>query len=167
MHRAYIGLGSNLQDPVAQVARAIAELAQIPSSHFVAASSLYRSTPLAGEGVPAGQPDYINAVAAIDTRLPALRLLTALQAIEQQHGRQRDAARWAARTLDLDLLLYDQEIINSKQLTIPHPGLVDRNFVLYPLFEIAPDLILPQHGPLAQVLAGVSNSGLQRLPDAG
>ena len=163
MQRAYIGLGSNLQDPATQVEKAIAALAQISNSRFVVASSLYRSTPLSGEGVPAGQPDYINAVAAIDTQLSPLQLLYALQAIENQHDRQRDGVRWSARTLDLDLLLYGQEIISSEQLTIPHAGLVDRNFVLYPLFEIAPDLLLPQHGPLVAVLANISKSGLQRL----
>jgi len=163
VQRAYIGLGSNLKDPVSQVARAIAELTEIPSSRFVSASSLYRSVPLEGEGVPAGQPEYVNAVAAIDTRLSALQLLSALQTIEQQHGRQRGQARWAPRTLDLDLLLYGQNIINHEQLIIPHPGLVERNFVLYPLAEIVPDLVLPVYGPLVEVLAGISSEGLQRL----
>jgi 2-amino-4-hydroxy-6-hydroxymethyldihydropteridine diphosphokinase len=167
MQRAYISLGSNLQDPLMQVKSAITELAQIPDSHLVSISSLYRSAPLAGEGVPDEQPDYINAVAALDTDLSPLQLLQALQAIEQRHGRQRSGARWAPRTLDLDLLLYGQEIINSEPLTIPHPGLVDRNFVLYPLLEIAPELILPQHGALAQAAARLSRQGLQQLPEKG
>lgn len=159
--RCYIGLGSNLDSPARQVATALEELARIPLSKLIQASSLYRSPPMG----PQDQPDYVNAVAAIDTRLSAEDLLQQLQKIEQHHGRVRSPQRWTARTLDLDLLLYGQQIIKRSELTIPHPGIADRNFVLYPLQEIAPELVIPQLGALSALIAGCDRDDLIQLHD--
>jgi 2-amino-4-hydroxy-6-hydroxymethyldihydropteridine diphosphokinase len=164
MPRAYIGLGSNLDNPVAQLDRALTALADMPDTTLVSTSSLYRSPAMLMAGAPP-QPDYINAVAAIDTRLEPIVLLDALQAIENQQGRERGEQRWMARTLDLDLLLYDQKTIKIARLTVPHPGLVERNFVLYPLHQIAPDLIVPGHGTLAGLLQSCSDNTLTQLSD--
>ena len=155
---AYIGLGSNLDDPAAQLRRAFAELAELPSSRLVARSRLYRSPPL-GELAP---PDYLNAVAAILTRLEPQRLLDALQAIERAHGRDRtESQRWAARTLDLDLLVYGEMKLKSEQLEIPHPGIAARNFVLLPLLEVAPGLRIPGLGAVAELAAAINRSALE------
>lgn len=161
--RAFIGLGSNLEAPVAQVRRAIAALRQLPQTRLTAISHLYRSTPMG----PAGQPDYINAVAMLDTRLEPLELLDALQAIEHDQGRVRGAERWGPRTLDLDLLLYGTECIASERLQVPHPGLGERNFVLYPLAELSPELVLPDGRSMRQLLAATPREGLERLPAEG
>jgi 2-amino-4-hydroxy-6-hydroxymethyldihydropteridine diphosphokinase len=147
---AYIGLGSNLDNPAAQIAAArtaIAALAQVTARAF---SSLYHSPPMG----PSDQPDYVNAVMAIETTLTPLDLLHALQNIENQHGRIR-GTRWGARNLDLDILLYDNQIINHPDLIIPHIGMTERAFVLYPLHEIAPQLIIPNKGKLADLLPHV------------
>jgi len=133
--RAYIGLGANLGDPAAMVRSAIARLATLPHTTLVAVSHLYRSTP-----VDSGGPDYVNAVAALDTRLTAPALLAGLQAQEQQAGRDRPY-RNAPRTLDLDLLLFGSAHISSPALTVPHPRMAGRAFVLLPLAEIAPDVV--------------------------
>lgn len=150
--RAYIGLGSNLDDPPAQLQQAVSALARLPESRVVAVSPLYRNSPLvpAGED-PAGQPDYVNAVAALDTTLAPLTLLDALQAIENDQHRVR-ARHWGPRTLDLDLLLYGDERIDLPRLTVPHPGLRERRFVLLPLHDVAPDLVLPEGVKLTDVL---------------
>lgn len=159
--RAYIGLGSNLSSPLHQVRQAIAELAQIAQSRLCAVSRLYSSVPLG----PADQPDYVNAVAAIDTRLSPLALLDALQHIEGQHGRVRGPVQWGPRTLDLDLLLYGNQQIDEERLIVPHPGLFERGFVLYPLTDIASDLLLPDGRSLQSVCASVSGEGLLPLSD--
>ncbi len=140
---AYIGLGSNLEDPVQQVQRALVELAAIPATRLLRQSSLYRSPPLG----PPDQPDYINAVAELSTTLQPLELLDELQHIENAHGRVR-GIRWGARTLDLDLLLYGDRRIDESRLILPHPGLALRAFVLVPLLEIAPALDVPGVGPV-------------------
>jgi 2-amino-4-hydroxy-6-hydroxymethyldihydropteridine diphosphokinase len=142
----YIGLGSNLDDPKAQVRLAIQELAIIPQCRVIAVSSLYQSPPLG----PQDQPDYINAVVKLETLLPAQDLLEQMQQIELQHGRQH-GRHWGPRTLDLDLLLYDLMTINTVQLTVPHPHIASRAFVLCPLLELAPDVEIPGRG-LAQTL---------------
>lgn len=155
---AYIGLGSNLGDPQAQLERAFAELAELPSSRLVARSRLYRSPPLGG----LSQPDYLNAVAAILTRLEPQALLDALHAIEGAHGRDRmKTRRWAARTLDLDLLVYGDLKLKSAQLEIPHPGIAARNFVLLPLVEVAPGLRIPGLGALAELAAATDRSAVE------
>ncbi|MFO8024975.1 2-amino-4-hydroxy-6-hydroxymethyldihydropteridine diphosphokinase [Thiohalophilus sp.] len=163
MITTYIALGSNLGDPLAQVSRAIAELDRMEGTTLLAVSPLYRSRPMG----PAEQPDYINAVAALQTRLSPHALLDALQAIEQAHGRQRGVQRWGPRTLDLDVLLYGEETINDQRLTIPHPGISKRAFVLFPLQEIVtPDFVIPGHGSLQSLLPGVAADRPERLPDA-
>jgi len=141
---AYIGLGSNLEQPIEQVRRALQELATIAQSRLVAHSSLYRSDPVG----PPGQPDYINAVAALETELDAEALLDQLQQIEHQHQRRR-LVHWGPRTLDLDLLLFGDRQINTSRLQVPHPFLNQRNFVIYPLYELQPELLLPDGSPLA------------------
>ncbi|HEY0635615.1 MAG TPA: 2-amino-4-hydroxy-6-hydroxymethyldihydropteridine diphosphokinase [Gammaproteobacteria bacterium] len=145
--RAYIGLGSNLDDPLSQVRAALTELAALPQSRLAAVSPLYRTPPLG----PADQPDYINAVVALDTDLAPLALLDHLQHIEQQHGRVRGPLRWGPRTLDLDLLLYGERVITSERLTVPHPGVSERPFVIFPLQAIAPALVLPDGTALASL----------------
>lgn len=157
--RCYIGLGANLDDPLAQLQNAIQALKQIPDITVVAVSGFYGSKPMG----PQDQPDYINAVAAIDTALTAEQLLDALQKVEQQHGRKRKAERWGPRTLDLDILLYGDQVIATERLTVPHYGLRVREFVLYPLYEIAPQLNLPDGTVLSSLLAQVSQNGLQKL----
>ena len=158
MALAYIGLGSNLEDPLAQVMRALDELAEIPETQLLARSSIYSSLPIGPE-----QPDYINAAALLDTQLAPLALLDALQAIEQAHQRVR-IQHWGPRTLDLDLLLYSDEVIDLERLKVPHPYLTQRSFVLYPLADITPDLHLPDGTPLADLLSRCPADGLVRLP---
>jgi 2-amino-4-hydroxy-6-hydroxymethyldihydropteridine diphosphokinase len=157
--RAYIGIGSNLDDPIARVRRAFDALAEMPASRCVVRSPLYRGAPVGG---PSGQPDYINAVAALDTTLAPGRLLVALQAIETGQGRVR-AERWGPRTLDLDLLLYDRLVSNNPRLTLPHPHLHQRAFVLYPLHDIAPALDIPGRGRLTELLVNCPLQTLTRL----
>ena len=157
MALAYIGLGSNLESPLAQVKRAFDELAEIPNTSLLARSAIYSSRAVGPE-----QPDYINAAALLDTRLAPLALLDALQAIEQAHQRVR-IQHWGPRTLDLDLLLYGDEIIGEERLTVPHPYLTQRSFVLYPLADITPNLQLPDGTPLVDLLSRCPADGLQRL----
>jgi 2-amino-4-hydroxy-6-hydroxymethyldihydropteridine diphosphokinase len=151
--RAYIGLGSNLDEPVSQVREALGQLAQLPLTRLVTHSPLYRTPPLG----PADQPDYINAVAALDTSLSPLALLDELQRIEQQHGRVRGPLRWGPRTLDLDLLLYGDKVIDEPRLVVPHAGLRDRPFVIFPLLAIAPDLTLPDGSRLAELASHLAD----------
>ncbi|MEC4748045.1 2-amino-4-hydroxy-6-hydroxymethyldihydropteridine diphosphokinase [Methylomicrobium sp. Wu6] len=156
---AYIGLGSNLDDPIEQVRSARADCAAIPGVRELAFSSLYRSSPMG----PQDQPDYINAVMAVATALEAAVLLRHLQRIEQEHGRIRTQQRWGARTLDLDLLIYGEQGIDTGELTVPHPGLGQRAFVLYPLFEIAPELVVPGLGRIADLVVNCPLEGLKRI----
>lgn len=156
--RAYVGLGSNLGEPEAQLRQALEELDRLPDTDRVASSSLYRNPPMG----PVPQPDYVNAVAALDTRLAPVELLAALQGIEQAHGRAR-VERWGPRTLDLDLLLYGERLIDEPRLRVPHPGLHERAFVLYPLAEIAAELSIPGRGPLTEWLGRCSADGLVRI----
>jgi 2-amino-4-hydroxy-6-hydroxymethyldihydropteridine diphosphokinase len=156
MIRSYIAIGSNLGDPISQAMSAIKALKQIPAITVVAESSLYSSTPMG----PQNQPDYINAVVAIDTTLTPLELLNATQAIELEHGRVRKDERWGPRTLDLDILLYGDLEHHCERLTVPHYGMKVREFVLYPLAEIIPDLILPDNTALSQLLTQVDRNGL-------
>jgi 2-amino-4-hydroxy-6-hydroxymethyldihydropteridine diphosphokinase len=156
--RAWIGLGSNLEDPLAQVSTALQELRLLPDTTLAARSSLYRSDPVG----PPGQPDYINAVAALDTRLEPETLLDALQAIEQMHQRVRKI-HWGPRTLDLDLLLYGDQVISTPRLTVPHAYMTERNFVLWPLAELAPELILPDGRPLNTLLQHCPLGTLEKI----
>lgn len=150
MPRAYLALGANLGDPPAQIEAALQALPWRTDGRVLARSGLYRTAPLG----PAGQPDYCNAVALIETPLAAEPLLDALQALEQAAGRQRQE-RWGARCLDIDLLLYDQFDCASPRLRLPHPELSNRRFVLQPLAEIAPGLMLPGVGRIEDRLASL------------
>lgn len=157
---AYIGLGSNLQQPLEQIRRAFIELHDIPRSRCLQRSPLYRSPPMG----PRDQPNYVNAVAALETWLSPQDLLTALQGIEQSHHRVRER-HWGARTLDLDLLLYGDRVIASADLEVPHPGLTERAFVLYPLRDIAPQLRVPGHGTVAKLAAACDDRGVVKLQE--
>ncbi len=160
MERAYIGLGSNLATPLQQLRAALAALGALPGTHLAAVSSAYASDPLG----PADQPRYLNAVAALDTSLAPLQLLDALQAIESAQGRQRKDERWGPRTLDLDILLFGDRLIDEPRLQVPHYHLHARPFVLYPLTEIASvGLQLPDGRSLAALLAECPFAGLERL----
>ena len=157
---AYIGLGSNLGEPLQQLEAAFVALNKLSGSHVIQRSSFYTSKPMG----PADQPDYINAVAELETTLAPQDLLLALQAIENLQGRDRSGQRWGARTLDLDLLLYADEVINTERLQVPHPGLAERDFVLIPLAEIAPDVVIPGQPALKQLIEDCPDYGLERLP---
>ena len=155
--RVFVGLGANLGDARATLAAAMKALESHPGITLVAMSSLYRTAPVDATG-----PDYINAVVELRTTLAPLQLLQALQAIEADHGRQRPY-RHAPRTLDLDLLLYGQRQADDPQLTLPHPRLHRRAFVLEPLAELAPDLTHPRLGLLRDQLANVADQAIERL----
>ncbi len=154
---AYIGLGSNLEQPLDQLQRALPELNQIPRSSLQASSAFYLSSPMG----PADQPDYINSVAALQTELPPLELLDELQRIEKAHGRAR-GLRWGPRTLDLDLLLYGDQLIQNNRLSVPHPGIGERAFVLLPLAELAPELQIPGLGAVSDLLAACNTKGVKK-----
>ena len=149
MNTAWIGLGSNLGEPRHQIESAFAALARLPDTRLAARSRLYRSEPV---GVPDAQPDYLNAVARVHTLLSPRELLAALLAIEAAHGRER-SHRGAARTLDLDLLLYGALVVREAGLELPHPRLHTRAFVLAPLAELDPQLVVPGHGTVRALLA--------------
>ena len=155
--RAYVALGANLGEPVAHLRAAVADLAALPGTRVVARSSLYRSAPV---GL-IDQPDFINAVVAVDTPLEALALLRALLAIEARHGRVRSVPN-APRTLDLDLLLYGEAVVTDVELTLPHPRMHERAFVLLPLLEIAPEVALPGLGAARGFLPGVAGQAIER-----
>ena len=164
-HTAYIGLGSNLDTPEKHVCDAIKDIDACDSMTVVAVSALYESEPLGSKDPHhEEQPVYINAVIKLKTRLQPLELLDTLQGIEQQHGRIRSGLRWGPRTLDLDILLYDELQHNEPRLTLPHYGMHERNFVLYPLQDIAgSQLEIPALGKLNELLESCPNSGLKRL----
>jgi len=156
-HSAFIGVGANLGFARDAVLNAMADLSRLPSTDFVAASSLYRSAPIGGDG-----PDFINAVAEIETALPAHELLTALQAIETRYGRVRTTKN-APRTLDLDLLLYDDGSIRTPDLIVPHPRLHERAFVLLPLVELAGPIQIPGKGRADELAAAVGEQTIERI----
>jgi 2-amino-4-hydroxy-6-hydroxymethyldihydropteridine diphosphokinase len=155
---AFVGLGANLEDPLQQVRQALLELDAIEHTRLLATSSLYRSTPVGF----AAQPDFINAVARLQTRLSPRELLEALHLIEKRHVRQR-SMRNAPRTLDLDLLLYGTLVVSEEALIVPHPRMHERAFVLMPLAEIAPDAAVPGRAPVRQLLEQVDHSGVVKL----
>lgn len=157
MPLAYIGLGSNLSDPQAQIAAALDKLKQLEACTVSQISSLYFSRPMG----PKDQPDYMNAVVAIETNLTAIELLEQLQGIEENAGRVRKDNRWGARVLDLDILLFGQQVINTARLTIPHYGLKLREFVLLPLAEIAPNLLLPDGDSIQGLADQIEKNGLK------
>lgn len=144
---AYIALGSNLNEPIQQLNQALQAMNQLANSQLLAKSSFYRSKPLG----PQDQPDYVNAVACLQTELVPIELLKQLQQIENEQGRVR-LRRWGERTLDLDILLYDQQIIQTELLTVPHYDMQNREFVIVPLYEIAPELKIPNGKSLKQLI---------------
>jgi 2-amino-4-hydroxy-6-hydroxymethyldihydropteridine diphosphokinase len=159
MIEVYIGLGSNLLLPEKQIHDACKSLASLADTVLIKCSSLYKSLPMG----PQDQPDYVNAVALIATELSPESLLQQTQLIENQQGRIRNGNRWGPRTLDLDMLLYGKQQITKEHLTVPHSGMKQREFVLYPLFEIAPDLILPCGEKLAELILSCHLNGLQKM----
>lgn len=157
---AYIGVGSNLDDPERQVRAALALLTELADSRLVAHSALYRNPPMG----PSDQPDYVNAVAGMLTQQEPEALLRSLQALEQRLGRIRKAGdRWGPRIIDLDLLVYGRLQRSVPGLNLPHPGIFERNFVLLPLCDIAPALEVPGQGIVAALAAGVNRTELHRL----
>ena len=152
MSIVYIALGSNLNMPIQQLKLAIQTMADLPDTEIKKVSSLYQSQPLG----PQDQPDYVNAVACLETGLSPLALLDALQNIENEQGRIR-LRRWGERTLDLDILLYDNQIIHNERLTVPHYDMQNREFVIVPLYEISPELILPDGVSLQQLVKRFSS----------
>jgi 2-amino-4-hydroxy-6-hydroxymethyldihydropteridine diphosphokinase len=158
MHQAYVGLGSNLEQPVRQVLAAFDQLDALPYTRLAARSSLYRSGPMG----KLDQPDFVNAVARLDTGLSPAELMHALLLVEAQHGRRRGEPN-APRTLDLDLLLYDDEVIGEPALTVPHPRMHERAFVLVPLAEINPGAIIPGRGQVASMLEGVADQRIHKV----
>jgi len=155
---AFVGLGANLGEPEVQLRGALAALAALPKTRLVAASALYRSAPI-GVGE---QPEFVNAVAWIETSLGARALLDELLAIEKRFGRKRESPG-AARTLDLDLLLYGDGVIEEPGLVVPHPRMHERAFVLMPLAEIAPDVVVPGKGPAAALLAACKDQRVEKI----
>jgi 2-amino-4-hydroxy-6-hydroxymethyldihydropteridine diphosphokinase len=156
---AYVAIGSNLDDPVSQVQAGFDALARIERSRLIARSQLYRTRPLG----PQDQPDFINAAAGLLTMLSPRQLLGALKQLEAELGRQAPVVRWGPRRIDLDLLLHGDAQIDEADLVIPHVGLPRRNFVLYPLRDIAPDLFVPAHGRISDLAARVGSDGLALL----
>jgi 2-amino-4-hydroxy-6-hydroxymethyldihydropteridine diphosphokinase len=156
---AYVGLGSNLGDPLAHIERALAALAQLADSRLVVASPRYASPPFG----PVEQPPFVNAVAGMLTRLEPLQMLEALQDIQRALGRSASALRWGPREIDLDLLVHGHARLDGPALTLPHPGLAQRDFVLFPLRDIAPQLDVPGLGAVATLAAAVADRGTRRL----
>lgn len=155
---AFVALGSNLGDPLQQVSSAVEEIAAIPNTELQAQSHWYRSTPMG----PQNQPDFINGVIKITTSLSPLLLLDELQQLEHKHRRRKDY-HWGPRTLDLDILLFGQQVIDTDRLQIPHPGIFQRHFVLLPLNDIEPNLSFPDGSTLAEHLENISTAGIVRI----
>jgi 2-amino-4-hydroxy-6-hydroxymethyldihydropteridine diphosphokinase len=162
MIEVYLGLGSNLADPTLQIERALSALVQLSNTRVARCSSLYTSQPMG----PKEQPDYVNAAVYLQTSLTPLALLTATQKIEQEQGRERKNERWGPRTLDIDILLYGDEIINSDELVVPHYGMKEREFVLYPLLEINPQIRMPDGQLLSDIAKKCALNGLSILSSA-
>lgn len=156
---AYVALGSNLDDPRVQIVRAFDALGGLRESRLVARSSLYGSPPFG----PVEQPDFVNAVAGMLTRLEPAALLAELKALEERLGRAKPAVRWGPRRIDLDLLVHGSARIDEPGLKVPHPGIAERAFVLAPLADIAPDLDVPGLGKVSSLLARVALSEVERL----
>ena len=156
---AYVALGSNLGDPRAQVERALDALAGLPGTRLVLRSRLYGSKPFG----PVPQPDYVNAAAGLLTTLALESLFAALRALEPRLGREPPRERWGPRAIDLDLLVFGAEQRSGGELALPHPGIVERNFVLYPLMDIAPDLVIPGRGRVRELAARVGGAGIWTL----
>jgi 2-amino-4-hydroxy-6-hydroxymethyldihydropteridine diphosphokinase len=160
---AYVGLGSNLGDPQRQLREALRDIGKLPDARLIAVSSFYENPPFG----PVVQPDFVNAVAGILARHTASALLGELRRIEAAHGRDRTPGhKWGPRTLDLDLLVFGAETSDTEQLRLPHPGIRDRNFVLLPLAEIAPALLIPGVGVAAALAAQCDGASLRRIANS-
>nr|WP_298723882.1 2-amino-4-hydroxy-6-hydroxymethyldihydropteridine diphosphokinase [uncultured Steroidobacter sp.] len=159
---AYVALGSNLDQPLVQIERAFTALAQLPNVRLIARSRLYKTQPLG----PQDQPEFINAAAGLLTTLSPRELLVELKRLERELGRAQPIVRWGPRVIDLDLLVYADAQISETDLTVPHSGLPQRNFVLYPLCDLAPELLVPGHGRVRQLAARVGGAGLVPFTDA-
>ena len=156
----YVGLGSNLDDPEQQVRRALDSLRELPRTRLVAVSGLYRTPPMG----PQDQPDYVNAVAGLLTRQAPEELLLSLQNLERSLGRVRkEGDRWGPRVIDLDILVYGKVQQSLPGLSLPHPGILERNFVLFPLCDIAPALLVPGQGVVSELANRLGDKGLQRI----
>ncbi len=155
---AYVGLGSNLAQPKSQVQSGLQALAEHPQIRLIAASHWYRSTAVG----PGSQPEYVNGAAKLSTQLKADTLLNVLHAVEHTHGRAREQ-HWAPRTLDLDLLWYDGQTVSTSSLTLPHPRISERNFVLFPLNDIAPELALADGRSVKEAASTIDDTGIWRL----
>jgi len=155
---AYVGLGSNLDDPIAQIKQAIELLDKIETTNLIAQSSLYRSAPFGS----VEQPDFINAVACLRSGMDPKELLNELHGIERSSGRKR-GVRWGPRTLDLDLLVFGDQEMDQVGITLPHPGIADRNFVLLPLVEIAPELVIPGLGCVSDIAIDRNEPQISRI----
>lgn len=155
----YVAIGSNLDEPVLQVRQAFDSLARLDRSRLVVRSRIYRSAPLG----PQDQPEFVNAAAGLLTQLAPRELLIELKQLEGALGKQTPVVRWGPRRIDLDLLVYGAERVDDADLTVPHPGVPVRNFVLYPLLDIAPDLVVPGHGRVRDLAARVGRTGLTPL----
>lgn len=155
----YVGLGSNLKDPAAQLARAVMELSRLPRTTLLAQSPFYASRPVG----PQDQPDFVNGAVQLCTGLSPHQLLDHLQAIEQAHGRER-LRHWGPRTLDLDVLLFGSHVINDSRLTVPHAELANRDFALQPLLDLNPELQLPDGRRIDQLRAQCPDNQLRKLP---
>lgn len=160
-HPVYVGVGSNLREPQVQVEQAVARLASLPRTQLVARSSLWRTQPFG----PVAQPDFVNAVAGLLTQLTPPDLLRELQALELAMGREPVRERWGPRVIDLDLLVFGRLQSSDAVLTVPHPGIAERAFVLVPLAEIAPDLEVPGFGRVAALAARIDAAGVHRIAD--
>jgi 2-amino-4-hydroxy-6-hydroxymethyldihydropteridine diphosphokinase len=156
---AYVGIGSNLDMPAGQIEKALGLLGEIPGSRLVSRSSLYRSAPFGG----VEQPDFVNAAAALLTTLDAQDFLQVLLDVEKRQGRVRGATRWGPRVIDLDLLVFGNASIDEPGITVPHPGIAERNFVLLPLREIAPELVIPGLGRVASIPVHMDEPSISRI----
>ena len=156
---AYVGVGSNLSDPRAQVARAFDALARLPRSQLLARSPLYQTPPFGD----VAQPPFVNAAAGLLTQLSPEEMLAALRDVEKSLGREPPVERWGPRLIDLDLLVQGSEKRNTEILKLPHPGIAERDFVLYPLADIAPDLDVPGVGRVVRLRGAVANRGVEKL----
>jgi 2-amino-4-hydroxy-6-hydroxymethyldihydropteridine diphosphokinase len=157
----YVGIGSNLEHPVLQIQRACTALAGLPATSVVRVSPLYGSVPFG----PVQQPNYVNAVAALLTQLDLQSFFKAMRTLEGELGRLPPRVRWGARIIDLDLLAYAQQSVQTNDLTVPHPGIVQRNWVLYPLRDVAPELTVPGCGRAAELADRIGGDGIWRLED--
>jgi len=159
MKNVYVGIGSNLDEPLLQAEQALMRLTMLPETRFIKASSYYLSEPMG----PEDQPDYVNLVAKLETQLKPLEFLQYCQAIEQGQGRVRGSLRWGPRRIDVDILLYGDEIITTEELTVPHYAFKERDFVVVPMMEIEPELVLPTGETLKSIYQSCPKHRLEKL----